>query len=167
MTSFNSALAETLTALSGFWKRQGVACPPLDLLYVLKVSAENGVVLPPDFVQMYCALNGTPELYPNWVDDNFCSFLPIEALHTELKKLLVVTAEGAKVEHAKVTLFVNFMHHSWDYGFIADADGEDYQIGIMPVDDVFKVLTTSLKTFLNWYVEDADILYDSNYPASS
>jgi hypothetical protein len=164
MTSSNTALSTIIQALVQSWTRQSIVCPPVALPYVKQVAAANGVVLPPDFVQLYRAANGTPELYPNHMDENYCSFLPVEALKTELKDWLVITAEAATLERVGVTVFVDFMHRSWEYGFIGDANGGDYRIGIMPGADEFKVLTTSLTTFLQWYVGDADALYDYSHP---
>ena len=52
------------------------------------------------------------------------------------------------------------MHRSWEYGFVVDASGEGYLIGSIPRADEFKVLTSSLTTFLQWYLADADELYE-------
>lgn len=163
MSSSATTLPEILAVLRLFWQRQDVACPPASLPYVQEVAAANGVVLPPDFEQMYCTVNGTPELYPNYLDKHGFSMLPVEALLPEHREFLVIEAQTAVRERLAVMVFVDYMHRSWWYGFVVDANGETYRIGIMPTNGVFKVLTTSLTEFLQWYVEDADALYDSDY----
>jgi hypothetical protein len=71
-----------------------------------------------------------------------------------------VTTAGVEVpERAAVTAFASFMHRSWEYGYLVEPNGQDYRIGRMPGDKAFEVLTTSLNTFLQWYVADADELY--------
>lgn len=162
MSSHTVTLPEILAVLRLFWHRQGIACPPLDLPYIRTVVEANGIRLPPVFEQMYCAVNGTPELYPNYMDENYCSFLPVEELRAEERELLVLMGENRTREVVPVMVFVDFMHRSWEYGLIVDANGRDYRIGIMPTRSSFQVLSNSLTTFLMWYVEDADILYTYN-----
>jgi len=159
----SNELLEMIQIQALSWRRQGIACPPIKLSHAQAILAANRVVLPPDFVQMYCVANGTPELYPNWLDKNYCSFLPLEKLHTEYKKWVVVDTEAAKTDYLGVTVFVDFMHRSWEYGFIRDASAGTYKIGIMAGDSEFKVLTNSLATFLKWYLEDADTIYDYSH----
>jgi hypothetical protein len=152
------SLSEVLSVLLASWQRQGIACPPSEG-DVRQVAIANGVRLPADFVQLYRAANGTPELYPNEMDENYCSFLPVEALRTEEKRWRVLTAEAETMERAGVTVFVDYMHRSWEYGFLVEANGLDYRIGRLAGGSVFQVLTTSLSQFLRWYVADADELY--------
>lgn len=159
MHSAHPSLSKILPVLIGSWQRQGIACPPAALPDIRRVAATNDVALPADFVQLYGAANGTPYLYPNYLDDRYCSFLPVEALRTEKKVWLVKTAGVTTPEQVGVTVFVDFMHRSWEYGFLVEANGQDYRIGWMPRDDEFEVLTNSLSTFLEWYVADADELY--------
>ncbi|MFD2717117.1 hypothetical protein ACFST9_00220 [Hymenobacter monticola] len=63
---------------------------------------------------------------------------------------------------APLTVFVDYMLTSWEYGLLPAASGTGYEIGILPVRSVFKVITTSLATFLNLYLEDAPVRYDYN-----
>ncbi|UOQ69481.1 hypothetical protein [Hymenobacter volaticus] len=145
-------------------QRQAIACPSVGVPYVQQVITAHGVTLPADFVAFYSKANGTPELYPEGVDENFCSFLPVEALQTEVQEWLVVTAKAATRQQARVTVFISFLHACWEYGVLTEDQGEGYRIGILPGANEFVVLTTSLATFLQWYVEDADVLYDSSHP---
>ncbi|WP_324679281.1 hypothetical protein [Hymenobacter sp. GOD-10R] len=163
MLAPDPTLAIMLSALSAFWKQQAITCPPVELPYVQAIAEANKVILPPDFEQLYRTVNGTPDLYPNFLDDRYCSFLPVEALRTEEKEVLVIACNTATLKTERVTVFVDYMHRSWEYGFIVN-DNENYQIGIIPTNDVFKVITTSLATFLEWYIADADVLYDYRYP---
>ncbi|PJJ53023.1 hypothetical protein [Hymenobacter chitinivorans] len=164
MIPSNNSLAASIMELRQFWQRQAIACPPADLAYVRQVAATNSVVLPPDFELLYSTVSGPPQLYPNYMDENGFSLLPVEALRTENKAVLVRTSHSAIQGQAAITEFVDYLHRSWVYGFIADADGSGYRIGIMPTKQVFKVLTTSLAEFLAWYVADADVLYDYEEP---
>lgn len=160
MTALSTTLSANIQALVQRWTRQHIACPPAAMDYVHQVAATNRVALPPDFIQLYSTANGTPALYPNWLDENYCSWLPVEALQTESREWTVVTDEGVIRGKADVTVFVDYMHRSWEYGFIAHENGEGYLIGIIPTADLFKVLTLSLDTFLQWYIADADELYE-------
>lgn len=159
MTSSHISLSETLSVLTESWRRQGIVCPPALLADVRREATTNGVALPADFVQLYSSANGTPELYPNELDERYCSFLPVEALRSEENVWRVTTAGMEAPERAVVTVFVSFMHRSWEYGFLVEPNGQDYRIGRMPGDNAFEVLTNSLSTFLQWYVADADELY--------
>ena len=165
MTTASPSLTESLQKLVQSWTRQGVACPPM-LPSCVRAATASNIVLPPDFVQLYSTANGTPDLYPNEMDENYCSFLPVEALRAATKEWLIISDERATLERVNVIAFVDFMHLSWEYGLITAANGKDYQIGIMPGNNEFKVLATSLAIFLQWYVEDADILYDYSHPFS-
>jgi hypothetical protein len=159
MPSARQSLSEILSVLTESWRRQGIACPPAALADVRRAAASNGVVLPADFEHLYTAANGTPDLYPNELDERYCSFLPLEALRSEANVWTVRTAGVEMSERATVTAFVDFMHRSWEYGFLVEANGQDYRIGRLPGGQAFEVLTTSLSTFLHWYAADADELY--------
>ena len=159
MPSSRLSLSETLVVLTESWQRQGIACPPAALADIRLVAATNGVVLPADFVQLYSTANGTPELYPNELDEQYCAFLPVEALRSEANEWAVITTEVEAPERAEATVFVNYMHRSYEYGFLVEANGQDYRIGRMAGGKSFQVLTHSLSAFLQWYVIDADELY--------
>ncbi|WP_400191261.1 hypothetical protein [Hymenobacter sp. B81] len=160
------ALSAVLADLASSWQRQGIAGPALPAAYVKEVCAVRGLILPPDFHQFYCAVNGTPGLYPNWLDEKGFSFLPIEALETRRGLLHIIPDNVTTKARQQVTVFVDYMHRSWEYGFIAAENETGYLIGIIPSEGIFKVLTSSLTTFLAWYLRDADELYDygSDYP---
>ena len=159
MPPAHPSLTEILTVLTESWRRQGIACPPAPLADIRRVATASGVVLPADFMQLYRTANGTPELYPNYLDEQYCSFLPMEALRSEENVWAVKTAGVEAPEQAAVTVFVDYMHRSWEYGFLVDPNGQDYRIGRMPGEKEFEVLTNSLSTFLQWYVADADEFY--------
>ncbi len=161
MLSISNDLRIAVDRLSRFWQGQSIFSPSLELPYVEKMALARGLALPPDFVYLYCSANGTPELYPNHMDVNYCSFLPVEALCINHRKIRVTTEGRATSEQAGVIVFVDFMHRSWEYGFIPNADGVGYRIGIVVNPNEFKVITTSLAEFLSLYVADSDILYDT------
>ncbi|TGE21390.1 hypothetical protein E5K00_13960 [Hymenobacter aquaticus] len=163
MISSATTLPEILVVLRLFWRRQGIAGLPIPLLSVREIAAVHGLVLPPDFEQLYSTVNGMPQIYPSDMDENGFSVLPVEALHPQQQDFLVIHDQKARHEQMAVTVFVDYLQGCWWYGFAADASGETYRIGIMPAKGVFKVLTTSLAEFLQWYVEDADALYHSDY----
>ena len=107
------------------------------------------------------ALNG--ELFKSTDKEGFY-FLSAEELRTEQRELVVDSMSGIKTITTRVTPFVDYMHWSWQYAFISNPTDDGYQIGIMSTDTSFKVITSSLATFLSLYMENAQVLYDYSRP---
>ncbi|GAB3859662.1 hypothetical protein GCM10028822_36550 [Hymenobacter terrigena] len=93
-------------------------------------------------------------------DEEGFYFFSVEELRTEPRELLIDSMLGVKTVSTSVTAFVDYMQWSWQYAFIPNPTGDGYQIGIMPTHNRFKVITSSLATFLSLYMENAQVLYD-------
>jgi hypothetical protein len=119
--------------------------------------------LPADFEHFYRAPVGGARALPLYaVEENF-HFLTAAELRSCEQDWLVVSGAGAAKERARVTVFVDFMETSWEYGVMADPVG-GYRIGFLAWPGEFKVITRSLATFLCLYLEDAPVLYDHRNP---
>jgi hypothetical protein len=163
----NAILLATLEALCQHWHGQSLLPTPDPTADVVAAAKRNGVSLPADFAAFYQRANGMALTGLKDFDAAGFYFPPVEALRSEPQELLVCSGRGpGGVERVTTTLtvFVDFMHTSWDYGFIPAASGTGYEIGIRPNLGEFKVITTSLATFLNLYIEDALVLYDHRNP---
>jgi hypothetical protein len=119
--------------------------------------------LPADFEHFYRAPAGGARALPRYAMEEDFHFLTVAELHACEKDWLVVSGAGAAKEWARVTVFVDFMETSWEYGVMADPAG-GYRIGILAWPGEFKVITRSLATFLCLYLEDALVLYDHRNP---
>lgn len=158
----NAILLATLDALCEHWHRQSLlptAGPTAD---AAALAQQHGVTLPADFIAFYRRANGMTVTSTKDTDDEGFYFLPVEALRATTEDLRVYSGRGVHQVVATLTVFADYLHASWWYGFIPAASGTGYEIGILPARGVFKVITTSLATFLNLYLEDAQVLYD--YP---
>jgi hypothetical protein len=153
-------LSAVLEDLAEYWRNQAILAIPEKTGDAMAVAQANGVLLPPDFVQLYQCSNGMhPKRYCDTDEKGFC-FLAAEELRTEQRELVVDSMTGITVLSTDVTVFVDYMQWSWQYAFIPGAAGDGYQIGIMATSTNFKVITSSLATFLSLYMEDAQVLYD-------
>jgi hypothetical protein len=52
------------------------------------------------------------------------------------------------------------MHKSWWYAVKFSNGGDNYEIGIIPSIDKFKVITRSLSEFIRLYLSDSSALYE-------
>jgi hypothetical protein len=163
----NAILLATLDALQQHWQHQSLLPALEPTADVVTIAKRKGVWLPADFAALYQRANGMALTgYQNF-DKNGFYFPPVEALRAEPQALLVYSGRGIERLTTTLTVFVDYLHTSWEYGFIPMASGTGYQIGIRPCLGEFKVITTSLATFLNLYLEDALILYDYRNPYAS
>lgn len=160
----NAILAATLDALQQHWQNQSLLPAPDPTADVVAIAQRNSVTLPADFAAFYQRANGMALTYPNDFDAEGFYFPPVEALCSCPQELLIYSGRGVDQLTTMLTVFVDYMHTSWEYGFIPTASGTGYEIGIRPSRGEFKVITTSLATFLNLYLEDALVLYDYNNP---
>jgi hypothetical protein len=155
-------LLATLDALADYWCSQKMLATPDESWNPQVVASANGVTLPDDFVQLYRCSNGmrlNTEQYQDF-DDNCFYFLCAEELCSEQRVIVIESMRGVETISTNVIVFVDYMHWSWQYGFISNPYGDGYLIGIMGTHNEFKVITSSLATFLNLYMEDATVLYD-------
>ena len=162
MPHSSKILLATLEALAEHWCNQGILAIPDELWNPQAVAHANGVTLPDDFAQLYRCSNGmklNPDIYQDFDKDCFY-FLSAGELRTEQRDLVIESMRGIQAITTGVTVFVDYMHWSWQYAFIANPAGEGYQIGIMASSNRFKLITSSLATFLSLYMEDALVLYD-------
>lgn len=160
----NAILLATLDALQQHWQHQSILPALEPTADVVAIAQRNGVSLPADFAALYQRANGMALTGYQDFDEEGFYFPPVEALRSEPQELLVYSGRGVDRVATTLTLFVDYMHTSWDYGFIPTASGTGYEIGIRPCLGEFKVITTSLATFLNLYLEDAMVLYDYRNP---
>lgn len=160
----NAILLATLDALHQHWRHQSLLPALKPTADVVAIAKRNGVSLPADFSALYQCANGMALTGYRDFDEEGFYFPPVEALRCETQDLLVYSGRGVDRVATTLTVFVDYMHTSWDYGFIPTASGTGYEIGIRPCLGEFKVITTSLATFLNLYLEDALVLYDYRNP---
>jgi hypothetical protein len=155
-------LSATLEVLAGYWRAQAILAVPDDSWNPQAVARTNGATLPADFVQLYNCSNDmglNHELYQT-TDKNGFYFHSAEELRAEYCELVIDSMRGTETVSANVMVFVDYMHCSWEYGVIPDPNSTGYLIGIVGNPSQFKAITSSLATFLNLYMEDAQVLYD-------
>ena len=156
-------LSATLEALVDYWRNQEILAVPNEQWNAAVVAQANGVVLPVDFISLYQCSNGMYiDLAKRYVDTDEKGFLffSVEELRTEPRELVIDSITGIKTVSTRVTVFVDYMQGSWQYAFIPNSMGDGYLIGIMPTQNKFRAITSSLATFLSLYMENALVLYD-------
>lgn len=160
----NAILLATFDQLFQHWQRKSLLPTTWPVNDVVAIAQQQGVTLPTDFVALYHRANGMAFTYPNGIESEEFYFLPVGELRSKQEELLVYSGRGVKRVTTTFTIFVDYMHRSWEYGFIPADSDTGYEIGILAIDGEFKVITTSLATFLNLYLEDAMVLYDYRNP---
>jgi len=141
-----------------FWKNQKIISPPNSLDDILHFEFSRNMQLPEDFRQLFMMTNGMVNLFPNYFDEEGFLFYPLEEL-TTLEDELNITRDSTD-EH--ILIFAEFMHKSWWYGVKFSKIVDNYEIGIIPEEDKFKVITRSLAEFISLYMKDSPILYESD-----
>ncbi|MBH8570171.1 hypothetical protein KB206_14870 [Microvirga sp. STS02] len=159
-------LSATLEVLADFWRDQAILAVPDKSWNPQAVAQANGVTLPDDFVALYTCSNGMNLSLERSQSTDKAGFysISVEELRTEQRELVVDSMSGTETIITSVTPFFDYMHWSWQYAFIPNPTGDGYQIGIMSTDTSFKVITSSLATFLSLYMENAQVLYDYSRP---
>lgn len=144
-----------ISRLINFWNRQNILVSAKDYKEIEKLEQRNKLTIPIDFKLFYSKVNGMKEYYPNYTDDEGFLIYPAEAL--------ILATEEFKESNMKnvnrVWIFANYMQRSWYYG-VEIIDENNYMIGIIPEESVFKPITNSLGEFLELYMENSDRLYD-------
>ncbi len=153
MTS--KSLTLSIDLLSERWITQRVVNPSTMIIEMNLIQPERSFSLPEDFIQFYSKVNGMQDFYPNEMDEEGFLFYPKEA----------VNAASAEFEHgslgnnSRLFIFAEYMHKSWWYGVNVNSS-EDYVIGIIPHENLFKPITNSLSEFIELYLKDSFKLYD-------
>jgi hypothetical protein len=159
-------LSAVLEALADYWREQAIFAQPDKSWNPQAVALANGVTLPNDFAQLYRCSNGMDlncEPYQTTDKEGFY-FLSAEELRVEQLELVIDSISGTETITTDVIPFFDYMHCSWQYAYIHNPSGDGYRIGIMATPNSFKVITSSLATFLSLYMEDAQVLYDYSRP---
>jgi hypothetical protein len=137
-----------------YWEQQGIPIISGDEKKVNDFEKINGFALPSDFKFFYALVNGMDRFFPNKTDKNGFLFYPIEAVLPAVLEPVFFNMENM----TNVFLFGDYLQASWWYGFKV-IDNDNYIIGILAT-DFFKPITNSLIEFLDFYMNDSDILYD-------
>lgn len=116
--SLNVLLA-VLEELEEHWRSQAILAGPDNARNPQAIAQANGVTLPDDFIHLYDCSNGmrlNAELYQDF-DKNCFYFLSAEELRTEQRDLVIDSMRGIQAITTNVTVFVDYMHWSWQYGY--------------------------------------------------
>jgi hypothetical protein len=140
---------EAINKLIFHWKKCNVYLPPEEsFLMDYRLGAKN-MTLPEDFKVLYRLVNGTSD----W--DN------IAFVFYGIQRLITMGSRFSLSENdplGDVIIFADYMDESWWYGVKLTEDG--YNIGIIPTEDRFKAITTSLTDFIHLYLTESDKLSD-------
>jgi hypothetical protein len=139
----------TIESLISHWKKSNVYSPSKEPFLLDYRLGNKGIKLPEDFKYLYQFVGGTTDL-----DDEMFFFFAPDELTTMGAKFSLGNADPFR----DIVIFIDYMHASWWYGFRVTDDG--YEIGIIPMENKFKVITNSLTDFINLYISDSEILYD-------
>jgi hypothetical protein len=141
---------ELTKKLLEYWKKRDSASSGLYTSEKINSLMEKGISLPSDFSSFYMQLNGMDD-----EDEEGFRFYKIDEILTMGDMFSLSPCDTL----AEIVVFGDYMQSSWWYGFrILAAD--NYEIGIIPVPQKFKVISTSLTEFLNLYLKDSTKLYD-------
>lgn len=139
-----------------FWRNQKILSPANTLDDILYFEFSRNMQLPDDFRSLFMMTNGMVNLFPNYFDNEGFLFYPLQEL-TTLKDEFDINKSSA-VEHCLI--FAEFMHKSWWYAVKFSKFMENYEIGIIPSVDKFKVITRNLGEFIYLYMNDSPVLYE-------
>lgn len=147
---------DAISQLKKFWRKQKIVFPPNSIEEILHIEFSKSIKLPNDFRQFYMMTNGMGNYYPNEIDNEGYLFYPLQKLTT-----LEEEFEMPRVSYVEyIVIFAEYMHKSWWYGARFSKYNDEYEIGIIPNEEKFKVITQSLGEFIHFYMNDASILYD-------
>lgn len=137
--------------LIDYWIGQGIDITPIEI----ETRPWNGyLTLPSDFRKFYSMVNGMKSYYPNDVDQEGFLFYPVEALAPVEKEF-----GNSALSQRKIQIFAEYLHKSWWYGFEVTGT-DDYAIGIIPDENTFKPIASSLAGFIEMYLSNSDTLYN-------
>jgi hypothetical protein len=139
-----------------FWRKQKILSPPNTLDDILYFQFSKNIQLPGDFRHLFMMTNGMANLFPNYFDNEGFLFYPLQELTTVEDELDI--NRDSSVEQC--IIFAEFMHKSWWYAVKFSKFEDDYEIGIIPSVDKFKVITKNLAEFIYLYINDSSVLYE-------
>lgn len=139
-----------------FWGKQKILSPPNTLDEILYFEFSRNMQLPEDFRRLFMITNGMVNLFPNYFDNEGFLFYPLQEL-TTLEDEFDING-GSAVEHC--VIFAEFMHKSWWYAVRFSKILDNYEVGIIPSVDKFKVITKNLGEFIHLYMNDSPVLYE-------
>lgn len=140
-----------ITELINYWKTQNIPVTGTSNEEIGRVVLEKSMVLPDDFKNFYCTVNGMNSISSG--DAKGFLFYPVQAIITANQKL------ENPISLTHVLIFAAYQTKSWWYGVEVKEDG-NYSIGLVSPKGTFKVITNSLTTFIELYLKDAPKLYD-------
>lgn len=142
--------------LAQFWREQKISSPPNGIQEILHFEFSKSVKLPDDFRHLYMMTNGMVNLFSNDMDYEGFLFYPLQELTT-----LEEEFELDKVNYVEsCIIFAEYMHRSWWYGVRFSKIEDNYEIGKIPTEYKFKVITRSLGEFIQFNMKDDSVLCD-------
>jgi hypothetical protein len=148
-------IKKALSDLQLFWENQNIKAIGKTIDSIKAFEQAKHIKLPEDFIEYFKTLNGMETLYPNDSDNNGFLFYPLEQLKFPHEKF-----GKADQKNKRLMIFIDYMQESWWYGFRI-LENAKYEIGIIPSVDIFKPITNSFSEFVEFYIHDNEILYNS------
>jgi hypothetical protein len=136
----------SLKKLLIFWDKKGVSIKkPLSNVDLIK--HQSNLELPGDFFELYSYFDGTLDY-----DDEGFLFYSRSNLMTMGQKFSLSNEDV----FFDVVIFCDYMQASWWYGFRITDVG--YEIGLIPSRKEFCLITNSLNSFIDLYMNDSELL---------
>ncbi len=145
-------MTDAICRLKAHWNSMGIENIPADELYISKVS--KSINLPKDFRELFAFSDGMYHLYPNYTDDEGFLFHPLQSV----RSLSSMYPESQNTNGNNIYIFANYMLKCWLYGYKVINEFE-YEIGLIPNNNEFLFITSSLSEFISLYIEDSEDLY--------
>ncbi|MBW8684708.1 SMI1/KNR4 family protein [Chitinophaga rhizophila] len=149
-------LTNNLAMLTEYWKNQNIDIVQNFDYEIDAFQKDAKVELPDDFRIYYLTMNGMSSHFPNWMDKNGFLFYPLEEVEPFNK---IFKKRWGNRDKKNILIFAEYMHKSWWYGIRIDNVKNAYEIGIISDEDQFKPISNSLSDFIQFYLQDASILY--------
>ena len=149
-------MVENIMALVNYWEAQSIQVSSISKNDIEIWQLNRGIILPYDFMQYFLIVNGMKFVYPDGFDKEGFLFYPIEGLITVDEEFSNQIQHKNKIQN--ILIFAEYMHKSWWYG-VRKISNENYEIGIIPHEKSFKIITNSLDEFLKLYLINSPILY--------
>jgi len=149
-------LKDSLEELIEHWKNQGIEIVRGFDYQIDAFEKVAEIELPGDFREYFRTVNGMPSHFPDWMDKEGFLFYPIEEVEPFNK---VFKKRWGNRDKRNIFVFAEYLHKSWWYGVRLSDVKDTYEIGIIPDEDQFKPITNSLPDFIQFYLQDAALLY--------
>lgn len=141
---------EVINELISYWKASDVDFDINNQSESAELLGNGFVNLPVDFVLFYKYINGT-----NDYDKEEFIFYKVQNLISLGQKFDLEKSNDLY----DIVIFADYMHQSWWYGFRI-INKYQYEIGIIPSSQKFKLITKSLTEFIEFYLKDSVMLYN-------